>query len=264
MKVAAALIAALLVISSVPAWAVNDISIHINYPYDVVWAGEDNIVEFWFTNSYAVITGMTAGFEFTSTAGSFQWQGGYGNKPSAAPVKYLRVESQFIGAFNIGWSADANQLPGRFLFGGAAAGGGVPLLSTSTRFATMKLLGSQLTDTLGTFCVDNIFFPPAGTWEWASHLPSINPDFQGQPSDGLGSAPPVCFPVVKRWWIKGDANGDGNVSIADVVFIVNYIFASGPAPNPVYAADANCDGSVSIADWVYLVNYIFVGGPAPC
>ena len=61
----------------------------------------------------------------------------------------------------------------------------------------------------------------------------------------------------------GDANGDGETTIADVVYIVNYAFKSGPAPEPIRAADVNCDDIVDIVDAVYLVNYLFKGGPRP-
>ncbi len=61
----------------------------------------------------------------------------------------------------------------------------------------------------------------------------------------------------------GDANGDGNVSIADAVYMIQYIFGGGPAPC-LGAGDVNCDGTVSIADVVYIINYIFGSGPAPC
>lgn len=63
---------------------------------------------------------------------------------------------------------------------------------------------------------------------------------------------------------RGDANGDGNISVGDAVYIVSYIFRGGPAPKPVLAAgDANCDGKVTVGDAVYIVSYIFRGGPAP-
>ncbi len=67
-----------------------------------------------------------------------------------------------------------------------------------------------------------------------------------------------------RCYICGDANGSGLISISDAVFLINYIFAGGPAPVPVPAGDANCSGAVSISDAVYLINYIFGGGLAPC
>ncbi|MEZ5359893.1 MAG: lectin like domain-containing protein [Candidatus Zixiibacteriota bacterium] len=62
---------------------------------------------------------------------------------------------------------------------------------------------------------------------------------------------------------RGDANSDGSVNIGDAVYIINYIFKGGPAPNPITNGDSNCDGSCNIGDAVYLVNFIFRGGPAP-
>jgi hypothetical protein len=64
-------------------------------------------------------------------------------------------------------------------------------------------------------------------------------------------------------FIRGDANGDGVINIADVVYLVNYLFIDGPAPEPLEAGDANSDEVVNIADVVYLVNYLFINGPPP-
>ncbi len=65
-------------------------------------------------------------------------------------------------------------------------------------------------------------------------------------------------------YVPGDADGSGIVTISDAVFLINYIFGGGPAPNPLAAGDADCSGIVSISDAVYIINYIFGGGPAPC
>ncbi len=65
-------------------------------------------------------------------------------------------------------------------------------------------------------------------------------------------------------YVCGDADDNATISIADAVYLINYIFGGGPAPNPVEAGDADCSGGVSIADAVYLINYIFAGGAAPC
>jgi hypothetical protein len=65
-------------------------------------------------------------------------------------------------------------------------------------------------------------------------------------------------------YIRGDANADGVVNIADVVHVLNYLFADGPEPIPsLDAGDANCDGTVDIADVVHLINYLFDDGPPP-
>ncbi len=61
----------------------------------------------------------------------------------------------------------------------------------------------------------------------------------------------------------GDADCSGAYSISDAVYLINYIFAGGPAPCSPLNGDADVSGSVSISDAVYLINYIFAGGPAP-
>ncbi len=65
-------------------------------------------------------------------------------------------------------------------------------------------------------------------------------------------------------FICGDADGSGAISIGDAVYIINYIFGGGSAPDPLEAADADCSGAISIGDAVHLINFIFGGGPAPC
>ena len=50
----------------------------------------------------------------------------------------------------------------------------------------------------------------------------------------------------------------------DIVYIINYKYKEGPAPDPVNRADVNCDGYVNILDIVYLQNYKYKGGPDPC
>jgi hypothetical protein len=65
-------------------------------------------------------------------------------------------------------------------------------------------------------------------------------------------------------WLCGDTDGDGTLSVADVVFIVNFIFGDGMYPSPPTAGDPDCTGDIDIADAVYLVSYIFAHGSAPC
>jgi hypothetical protein len=61
--------------------------------------------------------------------------------------------------------------------------------------------------------------------------------------------------------LAGDANADDAVNVADVFYLVNYLFAGGPAP--VRSADANGDGTTDVRDVFYLIDYMFAGGPSP-
>jgi immune inhibitor A len=57
-------------------------------------------------------------------------------------------------------------------------------------------------------------------------------------------------------YLRGDANGDGEINMSDVMFIVNYTLGS-PAPSfDAVAADANNDGEIDMSDAMYIVNHI--------
>jgi hypothetical protein len=63
--------------------------------------------------------------------------------------------------------------------------------------------------------------------------------------------------------LRGDANGDGAIDLADVVYLINYLYKSGLVPVPAEAGDANCDGTVDVGDVVLLINYLYKNGAAP-
>ena len=65
------------------------------------------------------------------------------------------------------------------------------------------------------------------------------------------------------WYKTGDANGDWNLDIGDVVYIINYLFKGGVSPDPLGSGDSNCDSLIDIGDVVYLINYLFKSGPPP-
>ncbi len=71
---------------------------------------------------------------------------------------------------------------------------------------------------------------------------------------------PRCWPVKMRC---GDPTGDGAVNVADVAFMVNYIFRGGPAPYPLQLGDANSDGELNVGDIMFLLKAAFRFGPQP-
>ncbi len=81
--------------------------------------------------------------------------------------------------------------------------------------------------------------------------------------DQIGSYSALSQTVVIANISCGDASGDGELNLGDAVFLLNYVFRSGPAPLSSVAADANGDGSVNIADGIYIINFVFKGGPSP-
>jgi len=61
----------------------------------------------------------------------------------------------------------------------------------------------------------------------------------------------------------GDCNNDGTIDVGDVVYLVNYLYKNGSAPDPQQAGDCNCDATVDLGDVVYLINYLFKQGSPP-
>ena len=65
--------------------------------------------------------------------------------------------------------------------------------------------------------------------------------------------------------IRGDIDHDGmGPNVADLVYLVTYMFGDGPEPPCVDESDIDGSGvGPDIADLVYLVTYMFGGGPVP-
>jgi hypothetical protein len=72
--------------------------------------------------------------------------------------------------------------------------------------------------------------------------------------------------TIENPWICGDVNGnEEGPNIADLSFLVQYLFGGGATPPNLQAANVDGDvgGAVNIADLSYLVQFLFGGGSAP-
>jgi hypothetical protein len=65
-------------------------------------------------------------------------------------------------------------------------------------------------------------------------------------------------------WVCGDVDGDlAGPNIADLVYLVDFMFNDGPPPPHIPSVDFDFDLDITIADLVYLVDYMFNDGPEP-
>jgi len=62
----------------------------------------------------------------------------------------------------------------------------------------------------------------------------------------------------------GDCKQDGVIDLGDLLLIINYLYKSGPAPDPLCIGDVSCDYLVDLGDVLYLVSYLYKGGQSPC
>jgi len=124
-----------------------------------------------------------------------------------------------------------------------------PIPPTRGLFATLCFALTSKTDLV---VVDSSFFPPVNHFTFTTTEPEgYTPQF------AIGD-----FPVIEYW--PGDASFDGRVDIADVVFLLNYVYRNGPVPPHPISADVNePDGVIDIQDIVYLLTYFYMHGPNP-
>lgn len=62
---------------------------------------------------------------------------------------------------------------------------------------------------------------------------------------------------------RGDADGNGALSITDPVATLNWLFNDGPAPTCPDAADSDDSGLINLTDPIGVLNWLFNDGPAP-
>jgi len=63
--------------------------------------------------------------------------------------------------------------------------------------------------------------------------------------------------------ITGNVDGIGEINVADLTYLVEFLFFDGPAPPCSEEGDVDSSGAINMADLTYLVDYLFFGGPAP-
>ncbi|MFN0057291.1 MAG: dockerin type I repeat-containing protein [Planctomycetota bacterium] len=68
----------------------------------------------------------------------------------------------------------------------------------------------------------------------------------------------IVFPFV-----RGDLNHDGEVTITDLVYFVNYLYFAGPNPVCSDTADLNDDGVIQLADAITMLSLLFSDFPEP-
>lgn len=64
-------------------------------------------------------------------------------------------------------------------------------------------------------------------------------------------------------FICGDIDGDGTIGVADVTYLVAFMFRGGEAPPIMAAADLNATGAIEVNDLTMLISYLFRSGPLP-
>lgn len=75
--------------------------------------------------------------------------------------------------------------------------------------------------------------------------------------------PPFDAPRLRRFFRRGDVNGDLAVAIDDAVALLEALFLEGERSACEDAADGNDDGVLDVADPIFILEYLFQSGEDP-
>jgi hypothetical protein len=66
------------------------------------------------------------------------------------------------------------------------------------------------------------------------------------------------------WYICGDVDANSIVNVSDIIYLIQWMFGSGPPPAVYASANVNCSDPINVSDLVYLINFVFGDGEEPC
>jgi len=94
-----------------------------------------------------------------------------------------------------------------------------------------------------------------GVGDVCDNCPEVaNPDQADSDGNDIGD---VCD------YICGDIDNNRIINILDIIYLIEYKFKGGPAPEFMAAADVNSDLAVNILDIVFMIDFKFKSGPEP-
>jgi hypothetical protein len=174
----------------------------------------------------------------------------------------LELKFEIEGNAGLEWDADSGVVPTNRLKAFTRWGGGEHADSINPESFNLFAWGYLVNFTPGREAVCRPVFTPKSAGTAAFHLIRwVN----GSESMLVTEDNAAILPAFSggNITVLPDPNGDEVFSVADVVYLINYLFKDGPGFDPLESGDLNCDSKVSISDVVYLINYLLKGGPPP-
>jgi len=228
------------------------LDVETSYRNDSLYLGGRGAIVFnvdWAGNEIAALS-YSLGFDFSN--GNVIGPISETPIPPGAEFAYSAYAQQVFESlpFIEAMGQDFTDNPDTLLFGATDFGGG-----GWKQNAELARIYLSPTDT-GVITIDSVLVPPAST-----PIGVLDVNANELPFIWSGATITVApCPV-----LMGDVNVSGEVNSSDLIYYVNYIFKSGPEPQPRReSGDVNCTGGLTGGDIIYLVNYMFKGGAPPC
>lgn len=220
-----------------------------------VVAPNDSLV-FWVW--YSIETNYDYFYAQISSDGGYEFSNLAGNLTTNADPLNFNLGNGMNGSSG-GWQRAAFSLAGyegrevlfrlTLITDGGTLGEGVYIddIEDVTLYASETLVSGAVADTTYDFTGK-----PVGDYWYRVQAT----DAEGQ----VGQSSATAKRSVRMAFLLGDLDGSGQIDIADLTFLVAYLFQDGPAPDPLGRGNTDCIGSIDIADLTRMVDYLFISG----
>jgi hypothetical protein len=216
-----------------PAFGVDDVTVRLNGGANVAYIGQANTLEILIRNDQPF---TISDLPFRISIGrAYSFNATFGNKGYAdvAPGVVSQLGTVYVTP------KINNSSPDTVRIASVNFSSDVPAHNPATLCYTLQFtINAGATPLPGGVCIDNISYTQDTTQAlWAlCKSGCAAPLFQGVTNSGTSnpSAPAVCFDIVAAapFAGNGDVNCDGNRNSGDIIWMVNYVFKSGPSPCP--------------------------------
>ena len=181
------------------------------------------------------------------------------------PLRKIKIPVEYDGEMSVTWDSFSTDGCRTEFFDGQS----YLHFDPSGKRMTIKIESSTSDLPIGSGEIARLFFTLPASAQWGDtniiRIDGYNnylPEFSGLFAT---YNPVIASGVLFACLPHGDVDGVPGINVADLNYLVNYMFSGGPAPQPeLETGDVDCDQSVDVADLTYMVDYMFRSGPPPC
>jgi len=162
-----------------------------------------------------------------------------------------------------------------------------PFINTLFLLATVNTVASSSSDTLGQYLYVSgnghdwnlvgviLNNGPTGSWDYETYRSTFLFEhsagkwtmpiwYSGNHTDSTNHTIwGIGYTEADIRWKYGDANGDCNINMLDITFLINFLYKHGLAPGAPFEGDIDGNCRINVLDVTYLVNFLYKHGITP-
>ncbi len=242
LRMSAACVAIIMIMPSLSS-ADNAVDVGITSydQHDTIWATWPSTFDIYIENDVP-FAGISLGHQFWSPDGAvWRWGDSYGWIWYPHPSRWYGMSCFDMAGPGVG-EHDIDEVGRDTMYVWGQGMHGCDPGPLELMYSYNFMMEEPADDAVLNMCIDSCFIPPSGAFVFLDFTYDLLVPITLWESGG------ACWPVKMFPYVCGDANFDRMLNVGDIVFMIAYVFAGGPAPNPYCQGDVNDNGYCTYRD----------------